>query len=112
MTIVSKIKTHIRKGDFVIVLSGDDKGKKGKVLKVFPGESKLIVEGINIVKKHTRPSQKMPQGGTVTIEQPLPMSRVMLICPACKQPTRVVRQEISGGRRARVCKKCGEVVDK
>jgi large subunit ribosomal protein L24 len=112
MTIVSKIKTHIRKGDFVIVLSGDDKGKKGKVLKVFPGESKLIVEGINIVKKHTRPSQKMPQGGTVTIEQPLPMSRVMLICPACKQSTRVVRQEVSGGRRARVCKKCGEVVDK
>ncbi|MGB9553420.1 MAG: 50S ribosomal protein L24 [bacterium] len=112
MSAVSKVKANIRKGDFVIVLSGDDKGKKGKVLKVFPRESRLIVEGINIVKKHTRPTQKMPQGGTVTIEQPLHISKVRLICPACKQPTRVIRQEVSGGKRARVCKNCGEVIDK
>lgn len=112
MTSITPVKAQIRKGDFVVVLSGDDKGKKGKVLKVFPSKARLIVEGINIVKKHTRPSQKMPQGGTVTIEQPLPISRVMLICPACKKPTRVSREEVSGGKRARVCKKCGEVIDK
>jgi len=112
MATVTSYKCHIRKGDFVIVLSGEDKGKRGKVLKVFPEEFKLIVEGVNIVKKHTRPTQKMPQGGTVTIEQPLHFSKVMLICPSCKQPTRVTRKEVSEGRSARVCNKCGEVIDK
>ncbi len=106
------MKVSVRKGDFVVLLSGDDKGKKGKVLKVFPTKGTLIVEGVNVAKKHTRPSQKMPQGGTVEIEQPLSFSKVMLLCPGCRRPTRISVEERGENTRVRVCKKCGEVIDK
>jgi large subunit ribosomal protein L24 len=105
------VKPHVRKGDFVTVLSGDDKGRKGKVLKVFSDEGRLIVEGIRVAKKHARPTQKMPQGGTIDKELPLPISKVMLLCPACKKPTRITHIETANGC-ARVCKNCNEVIDK
>jgi large subunit ribosomal protein L24 len=105
------VKLHVRKGDFVTVLSGDDKGRKGKVLKVFSDEGRLIVEGICVAKKHARPTQKMPQGGTIDKELPLPISKVMLLCPACKKPTRITHIETANGY-ARVCKNCNEVIDK
>jgi len=107
-----KRNLDVRKGDFVVVLSGDEKGKKGKVLKVFPTEGRLIVEGVNVAKKHTRPSQKMPQGGTISVEQPISADKVMLLCPSCKQPSKVSRTEMADGKKVRVCKSCGEVIDK
>lgn len=106
------MKAHVRKGDFVVLLSGNDKGKKGKVLKVFPRQGTLIVEGVNVVKKHTRPSQKLPQGGTVEIEQPMSLSKVMLLCPGCRRPTRISVEERGENARVRICKQCGEVIDK
>ncbi|KUK13579.1 MAG: 50S ribosomal protein L24 [Synergistetes bacterium] len=102
---------HVKKGDKVIVLSGKDKGKEGKVLKVFPKDNKVLVEGINIVKKHLRPTQKTPQGGIVPQEAPIYACKVMVICPACAKPTRVGHAFLEDGRKVRVCKKCGEVID-
>jgi large subunit ribosomal protein L24 len=105
------IKPHVRKGDFVIILAGDDKGKKGKVLKVQPQTGTLVVEGINVVKKTTRPTQKMPQGGSLEIELPVSLAKVMLFCPNCKKPARTSSEETANGR-VRICKKCQEVIDK
>jgi len=76
-----KRNLDVRKGDFVVVLSGDEKGKRGKVLKVFPTEGRLIVEGVNVAKKHTRPSQKMPQGGTVSVELPISADKIYAFMP-------------------------------
>jgi large subunit ribosomal protein L24 len=100
----------IKKGDTVIVLSGKDKGKKGKVLEAFPGEEKVVVERINVVKRHQRPTREF-QGGI--IEKPLPLlsSKVMLVCPRCSEPSRV-KKKIMEGKRVRACGRCGEVVDK
>jgi len=108
---LTPIKPHVRKGDFVVILAGDDKGKRGKVLRVQPRLGNLVVEGINVAKKTTKPSQKMPQGGTVEIEQPLDLSKVILLCPNCKKPSRTSSEETANGR-VRVCKRCKEVVDK
>lgn len=96
----------LKKGDTVIVLSGKDKGKKGKILSVFPKEDKVIVEGVNVVKKHQRPTRNFPGG---IIEKPLALfaSKVMLVCPRCSQPTRV---KIKDGLRA--CRNCEETIDK
>ncbi len=105
-------KLHVRKGDKVRVLSGKDKGKKGKILRTFPSEKKVLVEGVNIVKKHARPTQKVPQGGIREMEAPLNSSKVMLICPSCQQPTRIFRRALADGKRVRGCKKCGEYIDK
>ncbi len=78
---------RIKKGDTVLVLSGKDKDKKGRVLKVLPKDEKVIVEGINIVKKHQKPSRKYPQGGIIERENPVHISKVMLMCPKCDKPT-------------------------
>lgn len=97
---------HIRKGDTVQVLSGKDRGKRGKVLKVDPASRRLIVEGINRAKKHMRPSQSNPQGGVVDWELPIEVSNVMLVCAGCESPTRVKRLRTGGKSITRVCKKC------
>jgi large subunit ribosomal protein L24 len=101
---------HVKKGDTVVVLSGKDKGKQGKVIQALPKKDKVVVEGINQVKRHTKPSQKAPQGGILTKEAPLHASKVMLICPACKKPTRIAKKEVNG-KFVRACKKCGEIID-
>lgn len=101
---------RIRKGDSVLVITGKDAGKKGKVLAVLPKEDRVIVEGVNIMKRHSRPTRKMPQGGIVEKEAPIHASNVMLLCTKCHQPTRVARRILEDGRKVRACKKCGEVI--
>ncbi|PMQ00977.1 MAG: 50S ribosomal protein L24 [Dictyoglomus sp. NZ13-RE01] len=101
----------IKKGDLVLVISGKDKGKRGKVISVLPKENKIIVEGINIVKKHTRPTQKNRQGGIIEKPAPLYRCKVMLICPRCNQPTRVGFTFLESGQKVRKCKKCNEIID-
>jgi large subunit ribosomal protein L24 len=108
---------HIRKEDTVVVLSGNFRGKQGRVLKVFPDQKKAIVEGLHMIKRHTRASAKSTQGGIVEKEAPIHISKLMLICPKCNQPTRVkrnvVRDEAQNKTiRVRVCKKCNEMLIK
>jgi large subunit ribosomal protein L24 len=102
---------RIKKGDTVICLSGKDKGKKGKVLSVDPSSGKLIVEKLNIVKRHKKPGKNF-QGGIIEKPNPLDNSKVMLICPRCSKPTRVGTKVLEGGKKARACKKCNEIIDK
>ncbi|HHY69489.1 MAG TPA: 50S ribosomal protein L24 [Bacillota bacterium] len=101
----------IRKGDTVLVVSGKYKGIKGTVLRAMPKENRLIVERVNLQKKHQRPTQDLPQGGIIEREGPIDRSNVMLVCPKCSRPTRIGFTVIDGEKR-RTCKKCGEVIDK
>lgn len=101
---------HVKKGDTVLVLSGKDKGKQGKIIQAFPKKDQVIVEDINKVKRHTKPSLKAPQGGILAKEMPLLACKVMLVCPACDKPTRISHKSVNG-KNLRVCKHCGEVVD-
>lgn len=105
------IKLHVKKGDKVMVLSGKDKGREGKVIEALPKKGKVVVEGINKVKRHTKPSQTKPQGGIITKEAAIASSKVMLVCPACQKPTRI-KKTLVGENYVRTCKKCGEVIDK
>jgi large subunit ribosomal protein L24 len=102
---------HVKKDDMVMIIAGKDRGKTGKILKAFPKLNKVIVEGLNRVKRHTRPRRNQ-QGGILEMEAPLHASNVMLLCPSCNQPTRVGRKRLEGGRKVRVCRKCSEVIDK
>lgn len=102
-------KLHVKKGDTVIVLSGKDKGKQGKIISAFPKKAQVIVEELNKVKRHTKPSLKAPQGGIISKEMPLDVCKVMVICPACNNPTRIAHKTVDG-KNLRVCKKCGEVI--
>lgn len=105
-------KLHVKKGDSVVVLSGKDKGKKGKVIEALPKKAKVVVEGVNKVKRHTKPTQQMPQGGIMVKEAPLHSAKVMLVCPACDKPTRIKKTALTNGKLARTCKHCGEIIDK
>ncbi|HHY92512.1 MAG TPA: 50S ribosomal protein L24 [Firmicutes bacterium] len=105
-------KVHVKKGDTVMVIAGKDRGKKGKILRVFPAEGRVLVEGLNMVKRHTRPTQKVQQGGIISKEAPLDASNVQLVCASCGKPARTGTKILSDGRRVRFCKSCGEVVDK
>ncbi|OGB90571.1 50S ribosomal protein L24 [candidate division WOR-1 bacterium RIFCSPHIGHO2_01_FULL_53_15] len=100
----------LRKGDTVLVLSGKNKGKKAKIIAVSQKSGKITVEGVNVVKKHQRPTRNF-QGGI--IEKPLPIfaSKVMLVCPRCGEPTRI-GTKVSGDKRVRVCGQCEEIMDK
>lgn len=106
------VKLHVKKGDTVVILSGKDKGKKGKVIEALPKKGKIIVEGINKVKRHAKPTQKTPQGGILVKEAALSSSKAMLICPACDKPTRIRKTVMATGKTARTCKQCGEIIDK
>ena len=99
-------KMSIKTGDTVVVLSGKDKGKKGKVLKVMPKESKVVVEKVNMVSRHTKPRQQGDQGGILKKEAPLYACKVQKVCPKCNKPTRI-GHKVEGGKKVRVCKKCG-----
>jgi large subunit ribosomal protein L24 len=101
----------IVKGDRVRVTAGKDKGRDGRVLRTDPAKERVYVEGLNIQKHHTRASQKNPTGGIVDVEGPIHVSNVMLLCPACSQPTRVGRTREEGVVQ-RVCKKCEKPIDK
>jgi large subunit ribosomal protein L24 len=105
-------KLHVKKGDKVVILSGKDKGKSGKIIQALPKKSKVVVEGLNTVKRHTKPSQNLPQGGIIVKEAPLHSAKVMLVCPACDQSTRIKKTSLASGAMVRICKKCGEIIDK
>ena len=100
------------KNDNVTILSGKYKGSTGKVLKVFTKDSRVIVEGVNIIKRHTKPSQKNQQGGIVEKEAPINVSNAMIICGKCNKPTRVGYKILEDGAKVRVCKnqECGEII--
>ncbi|MEG6586978.1 50S ribosomal protein L24 [Dendrosporobacter sp. 1207_IL3150] len=109
---MSQTKLHVKKGDTVLVLSGKDKGKTAKIVEALPKKGKVVVEGVNTVKRHTKPTQSAPQGGIVVKEAPMHTAKVMLVCPACQKPTRIAKKALANGSMARACKKCGEIVDK
>ena len=101
----------IRKDDTVVVLSGDEKGKRGRVLAIHPKKEKVLVEKINIIKRHMKPSKKYSQGGIIEKEATIHRSNVMLVCLKCDKPTKVGYKILEGGTKLRVCKKCGEVFE-
>lgn len=103
-------KLHIKKGDEVIVLAGEDKGQKGKVLKVLVEKQRAIVEGLNMVSKNTKPSAKYPQGGIVKQEAPIHISNLSLIDPKSGKATRIGIKKTEDGKKVRVAKKSGEVI--
>ena len=107
-------KLHVKKDDTVLIISGDDKGQKGKVLEVSPKEGKVIVEGLNMVKKHVKPRKMGDPGGIIEAEGAMYASKVQVVCPACKKPTRVsykrVKDDNDKERSVRVCTKCGETL--
>ncbi|MBL7072087.1 MAG: 50S ribosomal protein L24 [Candidatus Omnitrophica bacterium] len=102
---------NIRRSDTVKVLSGRDKSKTGKVIKVFPGAGRALVEGVNFVKKHTRQTKQEQKGGIVQKESPIRISNLSLVCKHCNKPTRVgIKTMSDGSSKARVCKKCKEII--
>jgi len=112
-TTMSRLATPIRKNDNVTVTTGKDRGKQGRVLKVLPEKNRVIVEGVNIIKRHTKPNpQRQIKGGVVEREAPLHASNVQLVCPECGKPTRLGKKVLGDGRKVRICRKCEGVVDK
>ena len=105
-------KMNVKKGDTVKILSGKDKGKQGVILRSLPQRQRVVVEKCNMVKKAMRPTQQNPQGGIASMEAPIHVSNVMLVCPNCKEATRVNRVVNEAGKKVRVCKKCGKPIDK
>lgn len=103
---------HVKKNDVVVVIAGKDKGRTGKILRIFSKSNRVLVEKINIIKRHTRPSAKNRQGGIVEKESPLHVSNVMLYCTKCTKPVKSVKKMLDDGNRVRICKKCGESFDK
>lgn len=100
-------KLHVKTGDTVVVLSGKDRGKQGKVLEVSPKEQKLIVEGINMVTKHVKPRKMGDQGGIVKAEGAMYACKVQIVCPKCGKPTRIGHKLLEDGKKVRICKKPG-----
>ena len=101
-------KVHVKKDDTVVVISGDDKGKKGKVIAVSPKEDKVIVEGVNIVSKHVKPRRMGEAGGIVKAEAAMYACKVQIVCPHCDKPTRVAHKFNEDGTKSRICKKCSK----
>lgn len=104
-------KCHLKKDDKVKVLAGKDKGKVGKVLKVLRKKERVLVENINTVKRHTRPSAQNRQGGIIESEAPIHWSNVQLMCNKCIAPVRIKMQRLDDGKKVRICRKCNEVID-
>jgi len=101
----------LKKGDLVILISGNEKGKSGRILQVFPDEERIIIEKVKIIKRHMRPTSEFPQGGIMEKEAPVYISKVMFLCPKCGQPCRLGKKVLEEGIKVRYCKKCREVVD-
>jgi large subunit ribosomal protein L24 len=103
---------HVRKGDTVIVVSGKERGKRGRVLRVIPEKSRVVVERINLIKKHQRPTQKIRQGGIIEREGSIHISNVMVVDPTSGKPTRVGSRALGDGKKVRVARRSGEILDK
>lgn len=105
------IKLHVKKDDLVMVIAGKEKGKSGKVLRVLPGKGRVLVESLNLIKRHTRPSAANNEGGIIEKEAPIAISNVQLLCPGCNQPARTGIRVLEDGSKVRFCKKCNEIVN-
>ena len=103
---------HVSRGDNVIVVKGRERGKRGKVLRVLMDKGRVLVEHVNMIKKHQRPTQKLRQGGIIEREGPLALSNVLLVCARCDKPARTGIKILADGRKVRTCKRCGEAIDK
>jgi large subunit ribosomal protein L24 len=104
-------KVHVKTGDNVLVLNGKDRGKTGKVIETSPKNGTVIVEGVNISTKHVKPRSTNQQGGIIHQETAIDASKVMLVCPKCKKPSRIEKKVSDNGMKSRVCKKCDSVID-
>ena len=104
-------KCNVKKNDQVTVISGKEKGKTGKVLKVLPKKESVLIEKVNFVKRHTRPSSQHRQGGIIEKESPIHLSKVMVVCAKCNAPVKTGTKLLEDGKRVRFCKKCSEVID-
>ena len=110
---MSRLQTPVRKNDNVVVGAGKDRGKRGRVLRVLPARNRLVIEGVNLVKRHTRPNpQQNIKGGIVEREGSLHASNVQIVCPECGAATRIGHQLLGDGRKGRICRKCDGAVDK
>ncbi len=103
---------HVRKGDTVMVVAGKERGKRGRVLRVIPEKNRVVVERVNMIKKHQRPTQRIRQGGIIEREGSIHLSNVMLLDPTSGKPTRIGMRALSDGKKARVARKSGETIDK
>jgi len=102
---------QVRKNDNVMVVTGKEKGKRGRVIAVYPSKNRILVEKLNMIKRHTKPNQQLRQGGILEKESPISAANVRLLCAKCDKPTAVSRQDQGDGARVRVCRLCGEVID-
>jgi len=109
---MDSIRWPLKKNDLVQVIAGKEKGKTGKVLKVLLKKDRVVVEKINFIKRHSRPSGRTKQGGIVEKEAPIHISNVLLICPKCNQGVRLGKKILEDGKKALVCKKCGELIER
>jgi large subunit ribosomal protein L24 len=109
---MSKVMAKLKKGDNVVIICGEDKGKQGKIIEVFPQKNRVIIEGVNLLKKHMKPTQKSPQGGIIRQEGPIDISNIRLVCNKCNKSTSTKHGLTKEGKKVRVCKKCGEIIDK
>ena len=101
----------IRKNDTVVVIAGKDKGKKGKVRRTLPKKNRVLVEGLNMIKRHSRARRAARQAGIIELEAPIHVSNVMLLCDRCAKPTRVGFKILDDGKKVRICRSCQEVID-
>jgi large subunit ribosomal protein L24 len=106
------VKTPIRRGDTVAVLTGKERGKRGRVLRVLRERGRVLVEHVNMIKKHQRPTQRLRQGGIIEREGFLALSNVMVVCGKCDRASRTRVERLADGRKVRVCKRCGESIDR
>lgn len=106
------LSTYVKKNDTVKVIAGKEKGKTGKIISVITKKGRVVVEKVNFIKRHTKPRGKAGQGGIVEKEGPIHISNVMVICPKCDSAARLGSKSLENGRKVRICKKCGEVIDK
>ena len=104
-------KLHVKKDDLVMVIAGKEKGKTGKVIRVLPEKQRVLVEHLNVVKRHTRPTQANAEGGIIEKEAPIALSNVQLVCSGCSKPARTGIKVLEDGSKARFCKKCNEIVN-
>ena len=110
---MARVQTPIRRNDQVVVRAGKDRGKRGRVLMVLADKNRVVIEGVNVIKRHTRPNpQRNIKGGIVEREASMHASNVQLVCPECGKPTRLGRKVLGDGRKVRICRKCEGVVDK
>jgi large subunit ribosomal protein L24 len=107
-----RVRGHIKKDDIVKVIAGKDRGKQGRVLRVFLQEGRITVERLNMIKRHTRPTRQVQQGGIIEREGKLHLSNVMLICARCERGVRVGHRRLEDGKKVRICRRCGEVLDR